>query len=163
MTVKAQQIIRIAETNLDGSKTVKAAIKNVPGIGFMLSNAITKTLKMEGKRVGDLSDAEQKTLEEALFHPDKLGIPIWMCNRRKDPETGQDTHLVASKLMFTQKMDINMMKKMKTYKGIRHASGLPVRGQRTRSSFRTGSIVGVKRVKQAPAKAGSAKGKAGKK
>jgi len=153
MTVKAQQIIRIAETNLDGNRPVRSAIRKVPGIGFMLSNAITKTLMMDGKKLGELSEADQKRLEEALLHPDKLGLPAWMCNRRKDPETGQTVHLVASKLQFTQKMDINLMKKMKTYKGIRHAAGQPVRGQRTRSSFRKGAIVGVKRVKPEPAKA----------
>ncbi|HDD46536.1 MAG TPA: 30S ribosomal protein S13, partial [Candidatus Aenigmarchaeota archaeon] len=45
----------------------------------------------------------------------------------------------------TTKLDINFMKKIKTYKGIRHALGLPVRGQRTRSSFRKGRTIGVKR------------------
>ena len=40
------------------------------------------------------------------------------------------------------------MKKIHSYKGIRHESGLPVRGQRTRSSFRTGGIVGVSKKKE---------------
>jgi hypothetical protein len=39
---------------------------------------------------------------------------------------------------------------MRCYKGIRHELGLPCRGQRTRSSFRTGGIVGVVKKKQAP-------------
>lgn len=151
MTVKPQQIIRIAETNLDGTRPVNVAIRTIPGVSFMFSNFITKSLSLQGKKLGELSDSEQKKLEEAIINPDKLGLPKWMFNRRKDPEDGRDSHLIASKLQFTQKMDINLMKKLKIYKGVRHAAGLPVRGQRTRSSFRKGSIVGVKR-KQMPAK-----------
>jgi small subunit ribosomal protein S13 len=39
------------------------------------------------------------------------------------------------------------MKKIRCYRGIRHELGLPCRGQRTRGSFRKGSLVGVKRRK----------------
>lgn len=152
MTMKPQQIIRLAETNLDGTKPVKAAIRGVRGVSFMTANYVTKKLKLEGKTLGQLTEAEHKKLEDMLMNMDKAEMPLWMLNRRRDPETGENGHLVASKLQFTQKMDINLMRKLKTYKGIRHAAGLPVRGQRTRSSFRKGTSVGVKR-KQEPAAA----------
>ena len=42
------------------------------------------------------------------------------------------------------------MKKIKSYKGWRHAMGQPVRGQRTRSHFRKGSSVGVIKAKAKP-------------
>lgn len=150
MTVRPQQIIRIAETNLDGTRPVNVAIRRVPGVSFMLSNAIVKALGMEAKKLGELSEAEQKRLEYSITHLGRLNLPAWMLNRRKDVETGENLHLVSSKLQLMQKMDINLMKKMKSYKGVRHAAGLPVRGQRTRSSFRTGSIVGVKRKQEPP-------------
>jgi small subunit ribosomal protein S13 len=156
MTVRPQQIIRIAETNIDGTKPVNVAIRRIRGVSFMLSNAIAKSLKLEGKKLGELSEEEQKKLENVITNLDKLNLPAWMLNRRKDLETGSSSHIVASKLQFTQKMDINLMRKLKTYKGVRHAGGLPVRGQRTRSSFRRGAIVGVKR-KQLPAKAANEK------
>ncbi len=144
MTKRTQQIIRLAETNLDGNRLVSVAIRRIKGVSFMLSNAITKALGLEGKKLSELSEAEQKKLEEAIYNPQKIGIPSWMFNRKRDPETGKDMHLIASKLELTQKMDINLMKKLKTYKGVRHAAGLPVRGQRTRSSFRKkGKTVGV--------------------
>ena len=41
--------------------------------------------------------------------------------------------------------DINLMKKIRSYKGIRHERGQKVRGQRTKSTGRTGTTVGVKR------------------
>jgi small subunit ribosomal protein S13 len=39
--------------------------------------------------------------------------------------------------------DLNRMKKVKSYKGIRHASGHKVRGQRTYSNGRKGLALGV--------------------
>jgi small subunit ribosomal protein S13 len=43
--------------------------------------------------------------------------------------------------------DINLMRKIRCYKGIRHETGQKVRGQRTKSTGRTGLTVGVKRKK----------------
>ena len=56
-------------------------------------------------------------------------------------------------MSFTQDNDIKMLKKIKSYKGIRHSLGLPVRGQRTRSNFRKnkGKVMGVKRKEGAKA------------
>jgi hypothetical protein len=49
---------------------------------------------------------------------------------------------------------------MRAYKGVRHELGQPVRGQRTRSSFRTQKTVGVARKKVvAAAKAATAPAK----
>ena len=41
--------------------------------------------------------------------------------------------------------DINVMKKIRSYRGIRHERGLPVRGQRTRAHGRVGLALGVSR------------------
>ncbi len=147
------QIIRFVETNLDGNRDVNVAIRRIGGISFMLSNAITKKCGFSGKRFGQLSEREMKTLEEAILNPESVGIPQWMLNRRKEPLTGRDRHLTASQLDFTHKMDINELKKMKCYRGVRHIQGQPVRGQRTRSSFRKGSSVGVRKKKEVPATA----------
>jgi small subunit ribosomal protein S13 len=70
-----------------------------------------------------------------------------MLNRRKDMETGEDRHLTTADLKFFNDNDIKMMKKMRSYKGIRHMEGLPVRGQKTKSKFRKnkGKVMGVKR------------------
>jgi small subunit ribosomal protein S13 len=151
------QIIRLAETNLDGNKAVREAIRRVDGISFMLSNAIVKQCGFAGKKLGQLSEAEMKRLEEAITNPQSLGIPVWMLNRRNEPLTGRTRHLTASQLEFTHKMDINELKKMKCYRGVRHIQGQPVRGQRTRSTFRKGKSVGVRRKKEAPAAAAAKK------
>jgi len=70
-----------------------------------------------------------------------------MLNRRKDYEDGTDKHIILGDLKFTKDNDIKRMKKIKSNKGYRHAWGLPVRGQRTKSNFRKnkGKVTGVKK------------------
>jgi small subunit ribosomal protein S13 len=147
---EAQQIIRLVETNLDGRKEVGAAIRSIDGISFMLANAIVKVGHFQKKKIGELSEEESKRLEAIIAHPENYNIPVWMLNRRKEPATGENKHLTASTLEFAQRMDLNEMKKNKTYKGVRHSLGLPVRGQRTRSSFRHNKSVGVVKKKAQP-------------
>ncbi|MBI4175941.1 MAG: 30S ribosomal protein S13 [Candidatus Aenigmarchaeota archaeon] len=153
---RSQQIIRLVETNVDGRKTVAAGIREISGVSFMFGNAVAKVSGLEDRRLGDLDEHQLRMLEDIIANPAKYSIPVWLYNRRFDPVTGKDGHVSASTLDLTTKMDINEMKKIKTYKGIRHSLGLPVRGQRTKSSFRTGGIVGVKKkAKQATAPAGT--------
>jgi small subunit ribosomal protein S13 len=47
--------------------------------------------------------------------------------------------------MLIKREDINTMKKIRSYVGIRHERGHKVRGQRTKSTGRKGLTVGVKR------------------
>ena len=151
--VDMRQIIRLAETNVDGRLPVYTAIRSVKGVGFMLGNAISTISGFGDKKLSDLSEQELKHLEDMIMEPEKTGLPIWLFNRRRDPVSGKDRHIPVSKLELTTKMDLNEMKKLKTYKGIRHSAGLPVRGQRTRSSFRkSGKAVGVSKKKQMPQK-----------
>ncbi|RLJ00136.1 MAG: 30S ribosomal protein S13 [Candidatus Aenigmatarchaeota archaeon] len=145
MGKEIQKIVRIGETNIDGNKGIARGIMSIKGVSFMFANAVSKVSGFENKKIGELSEDELKRLEDIILNPTKYGIPSWLLNRRRDMSTGEDKHLTASQLQLTTKLDINFMKKIKTYKGIRHALGLPVRGQRTRSSFRKGRTIGVKR------------------
>ena len=70
-------------------------------------------------------------------------VPDWLLNRQKDYDTGGDIHPVSVELKMTLDEDLNRMKKVKSYKGIRHASGHKVRGQRTYSNGRKGLALGV--------------------
>jgi len=147
--------VRISNTDLDGNKSIQNALTKIKGISFMLSHAILNIARIEKtKKAGYLPDNDVSKIDEIIKEPLKFGIPIWMFNRKKDPEDGTDKHLVGTNLTFIQDNDIKMMKKIKSYKGIRHSLGLPVRGQRTRSNFRKnkGKVMGVK--KKDGAKAG---------
>jgi small subunit ribosomal protein S13 len=75
------------------------------------------------------------------------GIPWWMTNRPKDTYTGESRHLLAADVAVARDEDINLMRKIRCYRGIRHETGQKVRGQRTKSTGRTGATVGVKRKK----------------
>lgn len=131
---------------MDGSRKVVYAISQIKGIGVNLAHSIVRLANIDPEaRIGFLSDADIKRLENIIRDPKKYGVPVWMLNRRKDLETGEDLHLIGSDLVLRVKMDIDLMKKIKCWKGVRHALGLKVRGQRTRTTGRTGQTVGVTR------------------
>jgi small subunit ribosomal protein S13 len=144
-------IVRIAEIDLDGSKKVRNAILGIKGVGKSLANGIVTASGLDSEALlGSLTEEQIKKLEDAIKNPSKYGIPYHMLNRRSDPSTRENRHLVSSELKLSVKSDIDFMKKIRCYKGVRHELGLPVRGQRTRSSFRTGIIVGVTKGKLRP-------------
>jgi small subunit ribosomal protein S13 len=147
MTETLRHITRIANTDLKGTQQILYALPYVKGIGLMYSHAVCKVAGIDGSRkIGSLTDEELKRIEEIVKNPTKFGIPEWLLDRRKDPETGLDKHLVTNDLIFVQDNDIKLMKKMKCWKGVRHMLGQPVRGQKTRSNFRKGkgNVMGVK-------------------
>jgi small subunit ribosomal protein S13 len=142
-----RHLIRIANTDLDGKKAVVYALKDIRGVGVPLAHAICQVAKIDGMgKIGVLADSDAKKIDEVIKDPIKFGIPVWMVNRRHDVETGKDKHLVTNDLIFNKENDIKMMKKTKSYKGVRHSQNAPVRGQRTRSNFRAnkGKVMGVK-------------------
>ena len=74
-----------------------------------------------------------------------------MLNRQKDFEVGKNKHLVGSDLDLRKEFDIKRLKKIKSYRGLRHLVGLPMRGQRTRSHFRKNRSKGAG-IKKKPKK-----------
>ena len=146
-------IIRILGSDMKGERNLYVSLQGIKGVGSNLANAICRIGKFDrNKKVGTLTDQEIKKIEEILADPVKAGIPEWMFNRKKDPETGKNIHITGPNLPFRQKEDIKSMIRKKSYRGVRHMFGLPVRGQRTKSSFRKGKTVGVARKKNQPAK-----------
>ena len=89
-----------------------------------------------GMKTGTLTDAQVEQLEKVIANPVALGAPTWILNRRKDYETGKDMHLLGGDRKFAIENDVKRLKKIRSYRGYRHAAGLPSRGQRTKSNFR---------------------------
>lgn len=149
-------IIRVAGTDLDGEKTVMMALRKIRGIGVVMSKAISLGSKLDPvRKLKDLNEKEIANLENVIKNPINFGVPSFLVNRRKDMETGANMHLTSSDLEIAKRFDIQRYLDLKTYRGIRHMLGQPVRGQRTRSSFRkTGMAVGV--LKKAAAAPGAA-------
>ena len=145
-----KHILRVVNTDLDGGKPVVHALKKIKGVSFMFANLVCNVAGVDKtKKVGYLSDSETQKIEEVIVNPAKFNVPVWMLNRRKDYESGEDKHLLGSDLNFQNDNDIKRLKMIKAYKGMRHAAGLPVRGQKTKSNFRRnkGKGLGVKRKK----------------
>ena len=145
-----KHIVRVVNSDLDGHKPIGHALTKIRGVGRMFANSVCNVAGIEWKsKTGELPEADVKKLTEIIKNPLKYNIPKWMFNRRKDYKTGEDKHILTSDLEFSQTSDRRRMQKIKSYRGLRLAVGLTVRGQRTRSNFRhnKGKVQGVKRKK----------------
>ncbi|TLZ71415.1 MAG: 30S ribosomal protein S13 [Methanobacteriota archaeon] len=147
-------IVRLSNTDLTGARSVVYALTSVSGVGTRIAETVADLAGVSrSERIGNLTEQETEKLESVLS---KLGelLPAWMVNRPDDPETGTDLHLFGSDVELRLRDDINRMKMIRSYRGIRHEQGQKVRGQRTRSNGRTGLTVGViKKTAIAAAKA----------
>ena len=140
-------IIRIANSDVSGEERLANALTSIRGIGPRISNAIVQKLKLNpNKLAGKLDDKNVVDIENAIMNLNDY-VPDWLLNRQKDYDTGENIHPVSVELKMTHDEDLNRMKKVKSYKGIRHASGHKVRGQRTYSNGRKGLALGVSRKK----------------
>ena len=139
-------IVRLLGTDLDGTKHVPYALARIYGVGINFGYAVARAVGIDPMtRLGQLTDQQLSLLEDAITNPGKYGIPMWMWNRRRDPATGKDAHLVGAELNLTMREDIEREKRIKSWRGVRHMLGLKVRGQRTRTTGRKGGPVGVAR------------------
>ncbi|MBI2668261.1 30S ribosomal protein S13 [Candidatus Woesearchaeota archaeon] len=158
-----KHIVRIANVDLPGQKQIHLALTGIKGLGINFADSVCLTAGIDKTtKTGTLNDEQIKKLNEIVNNPAKYNFPPWMLNRRKDYDTGADTHFLTGTLTFTVDNDIKRQKKIKSYVGVRHIHGQPVRGQRTRSNFRKnkGKVVGVVKKKEtAPAAAEEKKGK----
>ncbi len=152
---EVRHLVRVVSNDLDCSKPLYHALTKIKGISTSLANIICNVANIEKtKKTGLLTDEEVSKLDSIIKNPLKFNIPVWALNRRKDPETDEDKHLIGPDMKFTQENDIKKLKKIKSYIGMRHSSGLPVRGQRTKSNFRRNKGKGSLGVKRKRAKAG---------
>ncbi|NQV91837.1 30S ribosomal protein S13 [Candidatus Woesearchaeota archaeon] len=143
-----KHIVRVANVDVPGEKAVKIALTKIKGVGMQFAGIVCTLANIEkNEKVGNLSDDQIIKLNDIVKNPQTAGMPIWMLNRRKDYDTGENKHLLTGDLAFTLDNDLKRLKKIKTLRGVRHGKKLPVRGQRTRSNFRKtkGKVVGVKK------------------
>ena len=138
-------IVRIVQTDIPGHKKVLVGLTYIKGISWAISNAMCKILKLDtNKIVSELDDNEKNKIIEFLKNPK---LPSFLYNRRRDFESGEDSHLITNDLDMKKEFDIRRLKKIRSYRGLRHAFGHPTRGQRTKSNFRSKGkkkAVGVK-------------------
>ncbi|MEN7982507.1 MAG: 30S ribosomal protein S13 [Nanoarchaeota archaeon] len=130
-----EKIIRILSKDIEGKISVYSGLTKIKGISWSLSNAICNILKIDKKRkISSLTEEEITKITD--FVKDAKKIPLNLLNRRNDFESGKDKHLIGSDLELQKEFDIKRLKKIKSYRGLRHLINLPLRGQRTKSNFR---------------------------
>ena len=155
-----KHIVRVANVDVQGSRPIRIALTEIKGIGINLADIVCITAGIDKvEKAGNLNEEQVKKLNQVVENLASHGLPTWLFNRRKDYDTGADIHLLTGNVSFYRENDIKRLKKIKSLKGIRHGKGLPVRGQRTKSHFRTnkGKVVGVAKKKVAPATEGGKK------
>jgi small subunit ribosomal protein S13 len=141
-----KHIVRIAGKDLTGMKPVYRALSELKGVDFTFARAVAFAAEVNPfTKLGDLKDEQIARIERVLKSPLEHEIPFWMLNRRKDFESGEDIHLIGHTIDLTVRADIGRERRIRSRRGIRHELGLPVRGQRTRTTGRRGLSVGVKR------------------
>lgn len=165
---ETRYIVRIANKDLNGTIPIYRALTGIKGIGIRMSRMIAAQFQKEHHiaqttQLGQLPENMDAKLEDIVLHPMQHGLPAWSMNRQKYVD-GKDTHLVMNDLDFALRNDLQTMRKLKSYKGVRHSLGLTVRGQSTRTSGRKrGSSVGVTAKVETPAAKPAAKAPAAEK
>ncbi len=124
---------RIAGTDLPRDKRVEIGLTYIYGIGLARSQKIlAETAVNPDTRVKDLSDTDVAALRGEI----------------------ESNYQVEGDLRRLETMSIKRLMDIGTYRGRRHRSGLPVRGQRTRTNARArkGARRTVAGKKKAPSK-----------
>ncbi len=149
-------IVRIANTDLDGTRPTALALTGVRGVGLRIAEVACRLAEVNASEmIGNLPEPTVEGLETALGSL-ATKLPPWMVNHPNEPLAGESPHLFGPDLETRRRDDINVMKMIRSYRGVRHERGQKVRGQRTRSNGRTGMAAGVlkKAAKEAAAAAG---------
>jgi small subunit ribosomal protein S13 len=151
-------IVRFAGVDLDGRRSTVLALSGVRGIGPRIAETTVRLAGLNAaEMIGNLPEATVDGLEE-LVHALPSKVPAWMVNHLTDRTTGETAHLIGGDLDSGVRDDVNQMKMIRSYKGVRHERGQKVRGQRTRSNGRTGMAAGVLKKEAKAAAAAAAAG-----
>ncbi len=129
-----ESLVRVLSTDLPGNKKIFVGLTRIKGVSWSFANAACRILKIDkNRKISELTKQEIDKLSEFIKNP---GMPEYLLNRRKDRESGKNSHIIGGDLDLQKEFDIKRLKKIRSYKGWRHALGQPVRGQRTKSHFR---------------------------
>lgn len=109
-------MIRIAGINLNNTKRVTHGLTDIFGIGLTTAQKIVKVCKINGDP--KLSELTDQQIDQLRAYIDK--------NIRVEGD---------ARVLITH--NIKRLRDIGTYRGLRHAAHLPVRGQRTKTNART--------------------------
>jgi small subunit ribosomal protein S13 len=135
--------VRIGQTDLDGTKSVERSLTELNGIGHRAARIIADKAGVDRTATFGALDDEKIDEVTEIVEGFAEEVPDWLANHRNDFFGGETTHEIGNDLELTRRQDINRMKMIDSYKGVRHKRGQKVRGQRTKSTGRTEGTIGV--------------------
>lgn len=107
---------RIAGVNIPENKRIEVALTYIYGVGRPLSKKILADVKVDpNKKASELSPKEINDLKEYI----------------------EKSYKIEGDLRRQIMINIKRLKDVGAWRGMRHAKGLPVRGQRTKTNNRT--------------------------
>ena len=107
---------RIAGVDIPLEKRIEVGLTYIYGVGKAISNEILKEAKIDvNTKSKDLTDQEVAAIRDIL----------------------ENQYLVEGELRKEVQTNIRRLVEIGCYRGIRHRSGLPTRGQKTKSNART--------------------------
>jgi ribosomal protein S13 len=143
-----RDMVRLLSTNVEGPKPLYLALTAIAGIGRRFAHAVARRAGIDPlRRAGTLTGEEEERVVSIIQNPSEHGIPVWMLNRRFDRASGKDVQWSGEDHRAHIHNELDRLKKLKSWRGIRHAAKLKVRGQCTKSTGRHGVAVGVERKK----------------
>jgi small subunit ribosomal protein S13 len=108
--------VRIAGVNIPEQKQILIALTYIYGIGRSLAGEILSKAKVDPtKKAKDLTEQEVGELRKII----------------------EQNYKIEGELRREVMENIKRLREIKCWRGIRHAKGLPVRGQKTRKNTRT--------------------------
>jgi small subunit ribosomal protein S13 len=154
-------IVRLAGADLDGLRPAGLALTGVRGVGRRIAGLACRMSNVNpSEMIGNLPEATVDGIEQLLGSlPTRA--PAWTLNHPTDRITGETHHYFGPDLDTSRRDDVNIMKMIRSYRGVRHERGQKVRGQRTRSNGRTGMAAGVIKKTAKEAAAAASKGEKG--
>ncbi len=112
---------RKLRSQVDGNAKVEYGLTQIRGIGRRFAQAIVRVAKINPDlRIGAIPEKDLNRIEEIIIDPITNGIPVWMVNRKKDLVTGENLHIIGNRLELSVRRDIDRMKRIRSYKGVRH-------------------------------------------
>jgi small subunit ribosomal protein S13 len=108
--------MRLIGINIPDNKRIEIALTYIYGIGRSLANKILHSANIDlNKKAKDLTADEINRIKEII----------------------EKNYKIEGELRQLVKQNINRLKEIQCYRGIRHLKRLPVRGQRTKTNSRT--------------------------
>lgn len=107
---------RVARVNIPDNKRVVVALTYIKGIGDTSAKNVLKEADVDAEtRVKDLTEMELSKIRDLI----------------------ESNYVVEGDLTQRVRSSINRLREINNYRGQRHKSGLPTRGQRTQKNART--------------------------